>query len=75
MPETHGSINNVLGYRMIDTGTEKGINGGIWPAPPQANSLVQLFIEVDDMGKYVEQSTKLGAKVLIPHRNCPMATR
>ena len=65
------NANNALGYRMIDTGTEKGINGGIWPAPPHANSFVQLFIEVDDMGKYVEQAAKLGAKVLIPPQKLP----
>jgi len=65
------NANNPLGYRMIDTGTEKGINGGIWPAPPQASSFVQLFIEVDDMGKYVEQATRLGAKVLIPPQKLP----
>ena len=65
------NANNALGYRMIDTGSEKGINGGIWPAPPQANSFVQLFIEVDDMSKYVEQATKMGAKELIPPQKLP----
>jgi predicted enzyme related to lactoylglutathione lyase len=57
------NTDNALGYRMIDTGSERGINGGIWPAPPQANSFVQLFIEVEDMAGYVEKATKLGAKV------------
>ena len=32
--------NNALNYRMVDTGSERGINGGIWPAPPQGPSLV-----------------------------------
>lgn len=62
---------NALGYRMIDTGSERGINGGIWPAPPQASSFVQLFIEVDDMARYVDQATQLGAKVLIPPQKLP----
>jgi len=65
------NANNAVGCRMIDTGSERGINGGIWPAPPQANSFVQLFIEVDDMAKYVEQATKMGAKVLIPPQKLP----
>ena len=28
--------NNPMGYRRIDTGSSDGIQGGIWPAPPQA---------------------------------------
>src|SRR5262245_42057374 len=41
--------NNALGYRTVDTGCERGIDGGIWPAPPEAADFVQLFIEVDDV--------------------------
>ena len=26
---------NPLGYRMIDTGSAEGIQGGIWPSPPK----------------------------------------
>jgi predicted enzyme related to lactoylglutathione lyase len=25
------NANNPLGYRMVDTGSERGIHGGIWP--------------------------------------------
>src|SRR6185295_20390029 len=32
---------NALGYRMIDTGSERGIQGGIWPSPPEGHSFVQ----------------------------------
>lgn len=63
--------NNALGYRMIDTGSERGINGGFWPAPPQASSFVQLFVEVEDMAASVQQASKLGAKVLIPPQKLP----
>ena len=40
---------NPMGYRRIDTGSPQGIQGGIWPAPPQAPNFVQLFIAVEDM--------------------------
>jgi len=43
------NADNPLGYREIHTGTERGIQGGIWPAPPQAPNFVQLFIAVDDL--------------------------
>ena len=38
------SANNAMGYRQIDTGSKEGIQGGIWPAPPQAPEFVQLFM-------------------------------
>ncbi len=56
--------NNQLGYRMVDTGSDKGIPGGIWPAPPAAPTFVQLFIEVEDMAATVARTTELGGSVL-----------
>jgi uncharacterized protein len=63
--------NNALGYRTVDTGSPRGINGGIWPAPPQAQSFVQLFIEVQDIAGDVEKAKALGATVLIPPQRLP----
>jgi predicted enzyme related to lactoylglutathione lyase len=62
---------NPLNYRVIDTGSEAGIAGGIWPAPPEAHSFVQLFVEVDDVPRYVERATEMGAKVVVPHQVMP----
>ena len=58
--------NNPLGYRRIDTGSPDGIQGGIWPAPPQATSFVQLFIAVDDVIASVKKAEDIGARLLIP---------
>jgi len=55
-----------MGYRQIDTGSKEGIQGGIWPAPPQSSNFVQLFMKVDDVGALVQKAQELGAKVLIP---------
>lgn len=65
------NADNPMNVRMIDTASGKGINGGIWPAPPEAHSFVQLFIEVDDMAKYVQKATAAGAKILIPPQKLP----
>lgn len=62
----HIDANNPLGYRRIDTGSKDGIQGGIWPAPPQAPDFVQLFIEVDDVAAIVKKAEDAGAKVLVP---------
>jgi predicted enzyme related to lactoylglutathione lyase len=65
------SVNNALGYRMVDTGSERGIDGGIWPAPPEAHDFVQLFVEVDDVAASVKRVSELGGKVIIPPQQLP----
>jgi predicted enzyme related to lactoylglutathione lyase len=62
---------NPLGYRQINTGSDKGIQGGIWPAPPQAPTFVQLFVAVNDVGQSVKKAEGLGAKVIIPATTLP----
>ncbi len=65
------NADNALGYRMINTGSERGIGGGVWPSPPEGHSFVQLFIEVDDMQAFVAKATQLGASVIIPPQKLP----
>ena len=62
---------NPMGYRRIDTGSPQGIQGGIWPAPPQAPVFTQLFIGVDDVTASVQRAVELGAKLLIPPTTLP----
>jgi predicted enzyme related to lactoylglutathione lyase len=62
---------NPMGYRQIYTGSAEGIQGGIWPAPPQATNFVQLFMSVEDVPASVEKALGLGAKVLIPPTMLP----
>lgn len=63
--------NNPMGYRRIDTGSAEGIQGGIWPAPPQAPTFVQLFVTVEDVTAAVQRAMDLNAKVLIPPTTLP----
>src|ERR1700684_476616 len=62
---------NPMGYRQISTGSKEGIQGGIWPAPPQAPNFVQLFVGVDDVKSFVKKAEGLGARVLIPPTTLP----
>ncbi|HXO44138.1 MAG TPA: VOC family protein [Candidatus Cybelea sp.] len=62
---------NPLGYRKIETGSAEGIQGGIWPAPPQAHNFVQLFVGVDDVKSFAKKAEGLGATVLIPPTTLP----
>ena len=57
---------NALGYREVKTGSAPGVDGGIWPCPPEAQGLVQLFMQVSDVEACVQQAIALGAKVIVP---------
>ena len=66
------NADNPMGYRMVDTGSGRGINGGIWPiGPTEGHPLVQLFVEVDDVAASVTQVEKLGGQVVIPPQTLP----
>jgi predicted enzyme related to lactoylglutathione lyase len=62
---------NPLGYRVADTGSSKGIPGGFWPAPPEAQAFVQLFVEVGSMEGTIKKVTEHGGSVLIPPQTLP----
>jgi predicted enzyme related to lactoylglutathione lyase len=63
--------NNPMGYRRIDTGSNEGISGGIWPAPPQSPDFVQLFVAVEDVAGAARKAQELGGKLLIPPTTLP----
>lgn len=65
------SSDNALGYRELKTGSERGISGGLWPSPPEGDSRVQLFVEVEDVAGSVEKAKVLGAQVVIPPQKLP----
>jgi uncharacterized protein len=63
------SQQNALGYREITTG---GVDGGVWPAPPQLERpFVQLFVEVDDVDAYIAKAETLGAVTIVPRSVLP----
>ena len=63
--------NNALGYRRVSTGGIGGINGGIWPSPPQGHDLVQLFIGVESVHEYHKRAEQMGAKTIVPPQKLP----
>ena len=56
---------NALGYREL-AASENGIDGGVWPGPPDQHPFAQLFIEVPNVDDYIERAAALGATVLVP---------
>jgi uncharacterized protein len=61
---------NAMGYRQVTTG-EGGINGGLWPSPPEGHSFVQLFVGVPDVESAVKRATELGATIIMPPMTLP----
>ena len=62
---------NALGFRVVETGDERGIDGGVWPSPPEGHNLVQLFIQVEDIDATIAKATAGGAQVLFPKQHLP----
>lgn len=62
---------NALGYRELRTEAGEGIDGGVWPAPPEATPFVQLFVDVEDVAACVRRAEALGARVLVPPQALP----
>jgi uncharacterized protein len=65
------TADNAMGYRQIDTGSPDGIQGGIWPAPPQAVNSVQLFVTVPDVAASTQRAGEMGARVIIAPTTLP----
>ena len=65
------NASNALGYRMLETGSPRGIAGGVWPSPPEGHNLVQLFVEVDDIDAFITKASALGASVIVPKSELP----
>ena len=64
------STKNAMGYRQVTTG-EGGINGGVWPSPPNGHSFVQLFVGVPDVEAAVVRARELGATIIVPPATLP----
>ena len=64
------SQDNGLGYREMKAG-DGGIDGGVWPGPPQERPFAQLFVEVPNVEEHVKRATALGAHVLMPTSTLP----
>ena len=61
-----------MSYRLVETGGEGGINGGIMK--PQAGpwpSNLTFYIDVDDLGAYREKIDEAGGKIIVEEMDVP----
>ena len=61
----HLDSNNPMDYGMVDTHTERGINGGIHHSA-DAPKGVTIYVEVEDLQAYLDKAVSLGGKVVMP---------
>lgn len=63
--------NNSLGYRALKTNSGQGIDGGIWPAPPEGHAMVQLFVQVENVAATADNAKSLGGNIVMPPQVLP----
>ncbi len=59
-----------MNYGLVNTGSKKGIQGGIGPKQQEAPSVI-FYAEVDDPQKYLDKAVSLGGKILVPVETIP----
>jgi uncharacterized protein len=57
--------NNPQNYGLVDTQAGSGIPGGIG-APQQGDGWVTVYVQVDNLQKYLDRAESLGGKTLMP---------
>lgn len=61
-----------MDYRLVDTGGQGGINGGIMkPKEGPWPSNLSLYIDVDDVAAYVKKIRDAGGKIIVENQEVP----
>lgn len=60
---------NALGYRQF--AADGGCPGGVWPAPPEAPTFVQLIVQVADVDAAIAAAIARGGQVVVPRSVLP----
>ena len=62
---------NPMGYGMVKTGTDAGINGGIGPTEGGAPAYLTFYVQVEDLQAALDTAKKLGGQTLVPPTEIP----
>ena len=58
-------------YGMVQSGGEGTIGGGLGGVRPGDNPGIIVYVQVDDLQKYLDRAEKLGAKTIVPPSPIP----
>ena len=67
--EWHVQPEDEMNYGVVDTHTEGGIGGGI--SGDGAYSGVTVYVQVDDLQKFLDKAESLGGKTVMPPMEVP----
>ena len=68
----HVDTNNPMEYGMVDTHAGSGINGGLSGLNENDTSTrCTIYVEVDDLQKYLDKAEALGGKTIMPPSDVP----
>ena len=56
---------------MANTGSKEGIQGHLMSLGHEPHNYCVVYVQVDDLQKYLDKATKLGGKTLIPPQEVP----
>ena len=59
---------NPMNYGMVNTGSHRGIGGGIYGVEEEEDDRpgVKIHVEVDDLQAYLDKAEQLGGKTILP---------
>lgn len=59
---------NPMNYGMVNTGSDRGIGGGIYGVEEEEEDRpgVKIHVEVDDLQAYLDKAEELGGKTILP---------
>lgn len=60
------NANNPINYGLVNTGTKKGIQGGVGQVDVDKSSYVTFYAEVDNLQKYLDRAVLLGGRIVLP---------
>jgi predicted enzyme related to lactoylglutathione lyase len=58
--------NNPKKYGFVNTGSDKGIHGGIGHPSMTGEKKILMYVEVEDLDQYLQEAVALGGKVIMP---------
>ncbi len=64
-------VNNPMKYGMVDTGSKKGIPGGIGTPGNGMRPWVTFYVASDDLAGSLARAGKLGGKTVVPPQKLP----
>src|SRR5688572_25670065 len=63
--------NNPMNYGIVEAQDGRGIGGGVGSDGPEDQGHLTFYVEVDDLQKYLDKATSMGASIVMPPTEVP----